>query len=89
MKRVWLVIGLGIGFVLGSRAGRQTYETLEAKVRDIAQRPEVKRVADPAKEQEEGVVVASEHGVTAASSIADVESASTKASSLSSSPTSS
>jgi len=45
MKRSWFVIGLGVGFVLGSRAGSRPYERLAAQARDVSARPEVKRGA--------------------------------------------
>ena len=60
MKKVHLLVGAGIGFVLGSRAGRGPYEQLEAKVRQIAGRPEitgaVDRIKDTAKTQIGAVV---------------------------------
>jgi hypothetical protein len=42
MKRLWLVVGAGIGFVLGSRMGREPYERIESKVRQVSGRPAVK-----------------------------------------------
>lgn len=49
MKKVYLLIGGAVGFVLGSRAGRGPYEQLEAKVRKTANRPEVQSAVDQAK----------------------------------------
>lgn len=49
MGKMTFVVGVGIGFVLGSRAGRQTYDQMEAKVRDLAGRPEVHEAVDTAK----------------------------------------
>jgi hypothetical protein len=46
MKKLLLVIGAGIGFILGSKSGRQPYERLEQKVRDIRARPEVQDSVD-------------------------------------------
>ena len=46
MKKLLLVIGAGIGFILGSRSGRRPYEQLERKVRDIRARPEVQKAVD-------------------------------------------
>ena len=41
MKKVTFVIGLGVGFILGSRAGSGPYRELEDKVRALRNRPEV------------------------------------------------
>jgi hypothetical protein len=42
MKKIALFVGVGIGFVLGSRAGNGPYKKLEAKVNDLRGRPEMK-----------------------------------------------
>jgi hypothetical protein len=49
MSKVMLLLGVAVGFVLGSRAGRRPYEQLEATVRRIAARPEVQSTVDQAK----------------------------------------
>ena len=41
MKRLLLLVGMGIGFVLGSKAGRAPYERLERTVRELLRRPQV------------------------------------------------
>jgi hypothetical protein len=41
MKKLLLVVGIGIGFILGSKAGRAPYERLEGKVREVSGRPDV------------------------------------------------
>jgi hypothetical protein len=47
MKRIHFFLGLGFGFVLGSKAGRGPYEQLEGKLRDVFKRPEVQsRIED-------------------------------------------
>jgi hypothetical protein len=46
MKRLLFVVGIGIGFVLGSRAGRGAYDQIEAKVREISGKPAVRDVVD-------------------------------------------
>jgi hypothetical protein len=50
MKRFLFVLGLGIGigFVLGSRAGREPYERLEAKVKEVSGRDDVQAAAESA-----------------------------------------
>ncbi len=42
MKRVLLLVGMGIGFVLGSKAGRAPYERLERTARELMRRPQVR-----------------------------------------------
>ena len=49
MKKLAFVIGLGVGFVLGSKAGSGPYEALEGKVRSLRHRPDVEQVVDRAK----------------------------------------
>jgi hypothetical protein len=41
MKRLWFLVGIGAGFLLGSRAGTGPYQQLEANIRRIAGQPEV------------------------------------------------
>ena len=49
MKKFSFLLGVGVGFVLGSRAGSQPYEHLEAEVRKVAGRPETQRAVDQVK----------------------------------------
>ena len=39
MKKITFVLGAAVGFVLGSKTGTGPYQQLEAKVRDVTQRP--------------------------------------------------
>ncbi|MBO0692546.1 MAG: hypothetical protein J2P58_06590 [Acidimicrobiaceae bacterium] len=41
MKKLLTLVGIGIGFILGSRVGRGPYEQIEGEVRKFAGRPEV------------------------------------------------
>lgn len=54
-KRLILLAGVGVGFVLGSRAGRQSYEKLKAQVEELWQDPRVQdsvtKATDTVKEQ--------------------------------------
>ncbi|MBO0729110.1 MAG: hypothetical protein J2P57_07610 [Acidimicrobiaceae bacterium] len=50
MKKLIFLTGAGLGFVLGSYAGRQPYEQLAAKTRDVMGRPEPKDVLNRAGE---------------------------------------
>ena len=55
MKKISFLLGAGVGFVLGSKAGRRPSEQLEAKLRAVTERPEVRntveRVRGVAKER--------------------------------------
>jgi hypothetical protein len=46
MKKLLLLVGFVIGFVVGSKQGHEPYERLEAQVRQLAGRPEVKEAVD-------------------------------------------
>jgi hypothetical protein len=46
MKKLLLLAGAAIGFVLGSRAGRGPYNRLERKAREVGKRPEVKHAVE-------------------------------------------
>lgn len=50
-KRLVLLAGIGIGFVLGSRAGRQSYENLKRQVTNLWNDPKVQDGIDNAREQ--------------------------------------
>jgi hypothetical protein len=39
MKKITLLLGAGVGFVAGSKAGNGPYQQLEAKVRELMKRP--------------------------------------------------
>jgi hypothetical protein len=41
-----LAVGLAIGYLLGARAGRERYERLAELAREVAQRPEARRLTD-------------------------------------------
>ncbi len=59
MMKTTFLLGAGIGFILGSRAGRGPYQQLETKVREFTRRPEVQdkagQVKDAAKAQASAV----------------------------------
>jgi len=42
MNKLTLLVGIGIGFVIGSAAGRDSFTKLKASVDDVLARPEVK-----------------------------------------------
>lgn len=49
MKKLWFLVGIAVGFVLGSRAGRGAYNDLASLTSSLMERPEVKRFASKAK----------------------------------------
>jgi hypothetical protein len=51
MKKLLLLVGAAVGFVLGSKMGRKPYERLEAKARQLAGRPEVKRAVEAVSDE--------------------------------------
>lgn len=46
MKKLLLLVGAAVGFVLGSKMGREPYERLEAQIRRLGGRPEVKAAVE-------------------------------------------
>ena len=42
MNKLTLLVGIGIGFVIGSAAGRESFNKLKKSVSDVLDRPEVK-----------------------------------------------
>ena len=49
--KVMFVGGLAVGFVLGSRAGRQAYDRLVVNAKKVAEQPTVREAAGVAKAQ--------------------------------------
>ena len=50
MKKLVFLIGVGVGFLLGSKAGPGPYREFETKVRSITNRPEVRDVVETTNE---------------------------------------
>ncbi|GGT07456.1 YtxH domain-containing protein [Streptomyces chromofuscus] len=46
--RLTFVVGLAVGYVLGTRAGRERYEQLKKTARQVAQNPTVRNTAETA-----------------------------------------
>ncbi|GHB39224.1 hypothetical protein GCM10010347_05870 [Streptomyces cirratus] len=46
--KVTFAIGLAVGYVLGTRAGRERYEQLKKSAREVAQTPAVRNAAETA-----------------------------------------
>ena len=70
MKKFIFLAGLGIGFVIGSRAGRGPYESLERTARQVADDPEVQRRATQAKDKAPEVASAAQGAVVGAAGAA-------------------
>ncbi|MFI2432004.1 YtxH domain-containing protein [Streptomyces sp. NPDC018693] len=49
--RLTFVVGLALGYVLGTRAGRERYEQLKKSAQQIAQNPAVRNTAETAAQQ--------------------------------------
>ena len=71
MKKMMLFLGLAVGFVAGSKAGREPYERLETTFRQISGRPEVQQAVQAASDTVDAVTdkaaAAASDAVTAAS----------------------
>ncbi|MGW6456055.1 YtxH domain-containing protein [Streptomyces sp. NPDC055078] len=46
--KVTFVVGLALGYVIGTRAGRERYEQLKKSVREFSQNPAVRNAAESA-----------------------------------------
>lgn len=51
IKKLLFVAGAGVGYVLGTRAGREKYNALVSKARQVADRPEVQEVTQAVKSE--------------------------------------
>ncbi len=49
--RLTFAAGLALGYVLGTRAGRERYEQLKKSARQVAQNPAVRNTAETAAQQ--------------------------------------
>jgi hypothetical protein len=49
--KLTFVVGLALGYVLGTRAGRERYEQLKKSARQVAQNPAVRNTAESAAQQ--------------------------------------
>jgi hypothetical protein len=65
--RTGLVIGFGVGYVLGARAGRERYEQLRRGAAAIAASPQLRAAARVANRRTESARAAAGNGLIAAS----------------------
>lgn len=49
--KLTFVVGVALGYVLGTRAGRERYEQLKKSARHVAQNPTVRNTAETAAQQ--------------------------------------
>ncbi|MGX1269799.1 YtxH domain-containing protein [Streptomyces phaeoluteigriseus] len=49
--RLTFVVGIALGYVLGTKAGRERYEQLKKSARQVAQNPAVRNTAESAAQQ--------------------------------------
>ncbi|MEU4658362.1 YtxH domain-containing protein [Streptomyces sp. NPDC023723] len=49
--RLTFVVGLAVGYVLGTKAGRERYEQLKKAARQVSQNPAVRNTAESAAQQ--------------------------------------
>lgn len=72
MKKLILLAGIGIGYVLGSKAGRERYEQIRAGAKKVAENPTVQSAAAKATEQATAVAgQAKDKATEVASDVAD------------------
>ncbi|MFH8485875.1 YtxH domain-containing protein [Streptomyces longisporoflavus] len=62
--RLTFVAGLALGYVLGTRAGRERYEKLKKSAREIAQNPAVRNTVESATQQGRDVAGKAFHSVS-------------------------
>ncbi|OAA24670.1 hypothetical protein UG55_10282 [Frankia sp. EI5c] len=70
-----LVVALGVGYVLGARAGREQYDALMRQAREVRERPEVQSIAGVVSAQA-GALVQRVRSLVGGSADTEVESAS-------------
>ena len=88
-KRLILLAGLGVGYILGSRTGRQSYERLKAQAQDLWTDPRVQDTVEKAnqslREKSPAVADAMQTAAGAVQSAADRVNADRKSTRLNSS----
>ncbi|MET7359666.1 YtxH domain-containing protein [Streptomyces sp. NPDC005562] len=62
--RLTFVVGLALGYVLGTRAGRERYEQLKKSAREISQNPAVRNTVESATQQGREVAGKALHSVS-------------------------
>ncbi|MBT2505020.1 MULTISPECIES: YtxH domain-containing protein [Streptomyces] len=62
--RLAFIAGLALGYVLGTRAGRERYEQLKKSARQISQNPAVRNAAESAAHQSRDIAGKAFHTVS-------------------------
>ncbi|WP_432179940.1 YtxH domain-containing protein [Streptomyces sp. NBC_00063] len=62
--RLTFVAGLALGYVLGTRAGRERYEQLRKSAREFTQNPAVRNTAESAAQQTRHIAGKALHSVS-------------------------
>jgi hypothetical protein len=62
--KLTFVIGLALGYVIGTRAGRERYEQLKKSAREISQNPAVRNAAESAAQSSRQVAGKAFHAVS-------------------------
>jgi len=68
IKKLTLIVGVGAGYVLGSKAGRQRYDEIVAQVQKLSRTPQAKKVAGTMQEAAGDLVDKATTAATGASS---------------------
>jgi hypothetical protein len=66
VRKTEVLLAAAVGFVLGSRSGRGTYESLEDRARQFAGRPQVQAAKDVVSDKAEATVDAAKDKAHAA-----------------------
>lgn len=51
MRKLWLLVGAGVGYVLGTKAGRERYEQISQKANELWGNPKVQAKVEEVKQQ--------------------------------------
>ncbi|MCT9087825.1 YtxH domain-containing protein [Streptomyces sp. ASQP_92] len=62
--RLTFAVGLALGYVLGTRAGRERYEQLKKSARQVAQNPAVRNTAESAAQTSRAAAGKAFHAVS-------------------------
>ncbi|WP_255951433.1 YtxH domain-containing protein [Streptomyces odontomachi] len=62
--RLTFAAGLAVGYVLGTRAGREQYEKIKKSARELAQNPAVRNTAESAAQQSRDLAGRAYHSVS-------------------------
>lgn len=72
MKKLYLLAGLAVGYVLGTKAGRSRYEEMSARFHDFKEHPKVQEAASKAAEASAtAAAAAKDKAADAAATVAD------------------